>query len=136
MSERDELAVRRKLVAAFLAQLAQRGFVDELLAVLFAFVNLSGGKFPDRRADRDALLPDEQKSSILGLRRDDRRALAMHDCPRARLLRPRGRARLGAIDLQIRIFKQQLARERLPAFAVADEIVEVHFSSNKSDYCN
>src|SRR5256714_15469967 len=76
IAERNELAAFRKLEAGLLAQFAQPDRGD-FIGVRFRFViDLASGNFPDRGADRDTLLSNENQFSVEGHRRNNDGALA------------------------------------------------------------
>src|SRR5260370_36332947 len=91
MAERNELAVFGRLVAGLFAKFTHCNLfhcfcwpagVD---ALGYSVVDLTGGHFPDRLPDRDAVLANKNTSTVSCHRRDNHGHVAVHNPPRARL---------------------------------------------------
>ena len=112
MAERNELTIFGQLVAGFFAQFAQRDVLN-LPLIRIVVIDLSGDRFPDRLADWDALLANEDDFAVARHRSDNNGCFAMHDCPRARLA-PRRRSNLIGDDVDVSVRKVPFARGSFP----------------------
>src|SRR4051794_33823841 len=83
MPKRDQLSTGSKFESGFLVQLPQPDGFDLRLARLGLIVDLTRWHFPDRGLDGHAFLPDQEKLSLFGHRRDDHGRFAMNDGPGA-----------------------------------------------------
>jgi len=118
MVERNELAVFGQLVTGFFAKFAQRNLFHRLscgagVSAPGYRVDLAGGHFPDRLADRDAFLANEDNFVVACHRSDNDGCFAMDDCPRARLASRWCSDEIGD-DFEMRVGKVPLARDGFP----------------------
>src|SRR5438093_8753603 len=113
MPKRNKLALFGQLVAGLLAQFAQRDLFSCLRAAFVTIVDLTRRHFPNRLADRNALLVNENDFSVLRHRRNNDSGFAMHDCPQTRLA-SRRRLYMISDNFDMRIDEMALTRDGFP----------------------
>src|SRR5438105_12484891 len=88
-------------------------------------VDLTRRHFPNRRANRHALLANENNFPITSHRRNNDGCLAAHNRPSARCLARRGSDVIGD-DLEMRVPEMSLTRNCCPPFSIVHEIALFH----------
>src|ERR1700751_3247729 len=91
MTNRNELTVVNKLVAGLFAKFAQCDLLNCFrwaagVSAPSYSVDLTGGHFPDRLADGDAFLANENNLTLRRHRGDNAGRVPVDDCPRPRLV--------------------------------------------------
>ena len=105
MSERNELAAFGQLVTGLFAQFPQCDLLDcfcRYTVGTYSVVDLSGWHFPNRCADWDAFLMNQNDFAVSRHWRNNHCRFAMHNCP-CPLLRARGCPHAVSYDLDMRI---------------------------------
>jgi len=110
MAERDKFAILRKLIARFLAKFAQRDLLNGSLGA----IDLAGWHFPNRCANRNALLVNENDFAVPRHRRNDHGCFPVHNCP-CPWQRTRGCSHMVSHNFKMRIGEMPLTRNDFPA---------------------
>src|SRR6266404_6632447 len=104
------MTVFGQFIASLLAKFAQRDRFDFFLVRLNHLVDLTGWQFPDRRANRDAFLANENNSPSTSHRRNDDGGFPMHNRP-SPWYHPCWCPDIIGHDFQVRVPKMPVARD-------------------------
>src|SRR6202011_1179878 len=91
----------------------------------YSVVDLSGRHFPNRRANRHALLTNENDFLVMRHRRNDDRSFAMHHHPAPRFW-ARWCSHVIGHNFEMCAGKMAVARNRFPTISILDKLAPLH----------
>src|SRR5205085_4996043 len=122
IAERNEIAAFSEFESRFFAQFAERDRGDFVRLGFRFVVDLARRHFPDRGADRDSLLANQDQFSFRRHRRDHHGLFSPDNGPRARLP-PIRSLNFFRDDFDVLVFEARFARHDLPAVLHAGKIM-------------